>query len=170
MRNIILITSFAFLGTGCPNDPVAPDATPCDMEVEWGPKRTNGFEAFSDGARAELTLGFQGFRYVSSTVRMATDSDADRGEMLFQISVEDQETYVVTQPFEVVEEEADGWRYNDDALVFFNDLPPADVVGKEVIVTARGSIGNCRGAHTATVTVVDDDNCVEQPDGTLLCE
>lgn len=170
MRTTLFILMTVLLSSACPGDPVAPDATPCAMDVEWGPTRTTAFQPFSDGERAQLTLGFQGFQYVSSTVRMATENTSERGKVKFQISVEGQEIYTTNQFIEVLAEEGDGWRYADNILVYFNDIPLSELIGKEATISAQASVENCQESYTASVTIVDDDNCIEQPDGTLLCE
>ncbi len=173
MRQIIFLITTALLATACPDQEVAPDATPCPMDIEIGPKRVGDFHAFASGENAELTLGFQGFRYISSSVRIAGDEaqDEDQGVVLFQIAVDGQdEPYSFTHPFKLENEEADGWRYDDGLQVFFNDIPVAETVGKSAAITARGTLGNCVGVYTMNINIVDEEQCIEQPDGSLLCE
>ncbi len=168
MRILYPILPFVLLLSACPDTASAPDATPCYFEMEWGPGRVDSFTPFVDNDDAELTLGFQGFLYIKSTLRMTPDGDPETGEMTFFIQVEDQDGYSHGNPFEVTAKEGD-FRYADEVLVFFNDIPIGELVGKPVSVTTRVVIDGCIGNHTATVTLKDDNNCTEQPDGSLVC-
>lgn len=172
MRKFLFLLASALLASACPTQESAPDATPCSMDVEFGPRRMDDFQAFSNGAKAELVLGFQGFRYISSSVRILAEGaeSEKRGSMLFQISLEGQEPYSLRIPFQPAAKEADGWRYGDSLQIFFNDTPVAETVGKNVTIAAKASLGDCVGTYSVNVKIVDEEQCIEQPDGSLLCQ
>ncbi|MCP4446874.1 MAG: hypothetical protein GY811_16220 [Myxococcales bacterium] len=173
MRKIIFVFTTTLLASACPKQDSTPDATPCPMDIELGAERVEGFEAFTTGESAELTVGFQDFIYISASVRLSADEAAgeDQGQLVFQIEIDAEDAYSFKQPFEALDAEADGWRYNDDIRVFFNQFPVPTIVGKEATITARGSLGNCIGlTSSARVTLVDEKQCIEQPDGSLLCD
>jgi hypothetical protein len=152
---------------GCPGGSDAPDAMVCELGVAWGPRRSPGFAPFLDGDTAEITRGFQGFRYIDSTLRITGTVDAE-GEVWFQIEVDQREPYAQRGRIEFPRAEADGARYAD-VLVFFNDIPIAELVGRSARVTARLASGACEAVHAATVTLADDEECVEQADGGVTC-
>lgn len=168
MHNWLVIILFALLVAGCPSNPSGPDATPCYFEAQWGPDRADSFTPFADNDDAELTLGFQGFLYIKSTLRMNPEGNPDVGEMTFFIQVEGQDGYSHGAPFEVPAKEGN-FRYADEILVFFNDIPIGQLLGKPVSVTLRVVIDKCIATHNASVTLKDDNHCTEQPDGTLEC-
>lgn len=170
MRKLALAATLAALA-GCPAPDAAPDATPCSLELAWGPRRVAGFRAFVDGDRAEITLGFQGFRYISSSLRAElAEEPTPEDRMWAQIAVDGHEVFTITSTLGMSSRESDGARYADDVLVFFNDIPIPQLVGREADIEVRARVGGCAGSYRARVTLVDDDDCVEQSDGTLLCE
>lgn len=155
--------------TGCPGGGGAPDATPCDVDIEWGHVNDTGdFIAYSDDDEAEIVLGFQGFRYIDSVIELI---DASAGEVTaqFQIDVEGHATYAqpgrllptTTSPRGV---------FVDELLVFFNDIPMPELIGRSCTIIARATADGCVGTYTARVTLVDNENCTEGPDGGLTCE
>lgn len=154
---------------GCPGGEGGPDAAPCELEVSWGPRRAGEFRPFVDGDRAEITLGFQGFRYIMSSLRFDADHPDD-ADVWFQVQVAGHEPYALRQRMTLPAEEPDGWRYRDDVLVFFNDIPIPDLIDQEAAIVIRAEAGGCEGLHGATVRLADDDGCVEQADGGLTCE
>ncbi len=168
MRYLVATTLLALLSAGCPSNPAGPDATPCYFDMEWGPGRVGSFAPFVDDDDAELTYGFQGFLYIKSTLRMNPEGSPERGDMTFFIQVEGQEGYSHGSPFIVQAKEGE-FRYADEVLVFFNDIPIGELVGKSVTVSSRVVIEKCIGSHNATVNLRNDNNCIEQPDGSLEC-
>jgi hypothetical protein len=166
----IAAVSFAVaLLSGCPEGSGAPDATPCDVDIEWGYVTDTGdFIAYSDDDDAEIVLGFQGFRYINSVVEII-DTTATQATAQFQIDVDGHATYgqpggpltTTTSPRGV---------YVNDLLVFFNDIPMPELVGRTCTIIARATADGCVGTYSARVTLVDDENCTEGPDGGLTCE
>lgn len=156
--------------SGCPGGGGGgPDAAPCPLEVAWGPRRTGEFRAFAEGDHAEITLGFQGFRYVMSSVRFGANGAGD-ADVWFQVGVAGREPYALRQRMTLPPAEPDGWRYRDDVLVFFNDIPIPELVGQDAEVLIRADAGGCQGNAGATVRLADDDGCIEQADGGLACD
>lgn len=166
MTRFVLVFCLLF-SAGCPGGGGDPDALDCALGVAWGPRRGESFVQFRDGDAAEITLGFQGFRYIDSTVEIAGPSGPD-GDLWFQIAIAGSEPYALRQRIAIPEGASN--RYVDDVLVFFNDTPIAELVGREADVTARLSSQGCEAVHRATVTMADDDSCVEQSDGGLVCD
>jgi hypothetical protein len=162
--------SIALLTTtlaGCPSTPAQPDAEPCSFTLEWGREVDGVFTRFGDGDLAELTLGFQGFRYVVSAARLVGMSTEEMS-FRFDIAVAGQAPW--NQGGLARPEPASGDSYADYLLVFFNDVPIAELVGREATITARVDAGGCTGQDGAQLTLADDEQCVEQPDGGLTCD
>jgi len=153
---------------GCSGGAGVPDATPCGFELEWGYRQGGAFIPFGDGDDAEITLGFQGFRYVISTLRLS-NVDGALVQLLAQVAVAGEEPFSQRSTFDMPAADPGGDRYIDDVLVFFNDIPIPQLVGKTATVSVRVDASGCIGTHAADLTLTDDDNCIEQPDGGLVC-
>jgi hypothetical protein len=158
---------------GCsPDDPEKkdPDAGPsCNYTLTWGQRPTgDAFTPFKDGDKAEITLGFQGFRYVLSTLRLENVKAASASHSA-RIVVEGQAPYTLADTPVKVHDEG-GVLYSDDVLVFFNDLPIADIVGKQAEITLTAKAGGCIGSTKVTVLLRDDESCVQQEDGGFVCD
>lgn len=173
MRRLLLGLALACLA-GCstedPKSSTQPDAGPsCTYTLSWGHRSAGGaFEAFADGDDAEITLGFQGFRYIQSTLRLE-DVKATSATHSARIVVEGQDPYTLSDTPVKVHEEA-GALYSEDVLVFFNDLPIADIVGKSAEITLTAKAGGCLGSTKRTVVLRDDQSCIQQEDGGMVCE
>lgn len=153
---------------GCPGGAAGPDAGPCDLTVEWGHGGAEAFSRFEDGDPAELVLGFQGFRYVRSTMRIP--GGAERSTFWFDIAVDGQEPYQSSAGTRDLDHPGDGSAYAEEVLVFFNDIPMPELLGRSARVTAHGRADGCDGVHLVEVTVVDEDDCIEAADGGLICD
>jgi hypothetical protein len=151
---------------GCPGGDGTPDAGPCAVEVEWGHGVPPAFTGFRDGDSAELVLGFQGFRYVRSTMRLG--GDVERGTFWFDIVVDGQEPYQSSAGTRDLLRSGDD-SYAAEVLVFFNDIPMPELLGRSTTVIAHARADGCDGRHVARVTVVDDEDCIEAADGGLVC-
>ncbi len=172
-RDVFAIVSVVVaLAAACSggDDPAAPDAAPCDLDVQWGAVRDAGFAPFVGGDTAELTLGFQGFRYVASALRVVGAEAGERASVTFQVELDGREPYALAAAYDVPPASPDGAHYVANVLVFFNDIPLPQLVGTSALITTRVAVGACRGSYAATVTLVDDEDCIEQPDGGLACE
>lgn len=158
---------------GCSEDAESkPDAgVPCvgTLEVAWGPKRSGSFVPFKNGDSGEITLGFQGFRYIDSTMRVS-GVDATTAVFGFRIEVEGHAPYNQSADTVELSAGADGALYADDVLVFFNDLPIAEVIGRNTLVTAQAKAAGCSASTAATVKLVDEQACIELEDGGLQCQ
>ena len=64
----------------------------------------------------------------------------------------------------------DGALYADDVLVFFNDLPIAEVIGRNATITAQAKAAGCSASTKARVKLVDEEACIELEDGGLQCQ
>ncbi|MFO0568518.1 MAG: hypothetical protein U0263_22845 [Polyangiaceae bacterium] len=158
----------------CSNDDPAQsqpaDAGPsCTFTLTWGHRDSGGaFVPFTDGDDAEITLGFQGFRYIQSVLRLE-NVQATSASHSARIVVEGQDPYSLSDTPVKVHDEG-GALYSDEVLVFFNDLPIADIVGKNAQITLTAKAAKCVGTTKTQVTLRDDESCVQQEDGGLVCE
>lgn len=168
MMRITVVVLLTFLIGACSGPSASPDATPCSIDIEWGPERITDFEAYADGDPAEITLGFQGLRYIITTVRMRSETGGT-GQLWFQIDVDGHEAYSLSSAVAVPDPEGDGARYLDYALVYFNDIPMPELVGRNASISARLVFEGCSGVHGATVELRNDDDCIEEEDGGLTC-
>ncbi len=166
MTRLPLLLSLVLLA-GCPSNPSAPDAQPCSFTLEWGRRADGVFTPFSDGDTAELTLGFQGFRYVITAARLV-DMSIDELDFHFDVAVDGQTPW--TQNGRAVAAPAADGSYVDYLLVFFNDVPIAELIDRTATIHAEVTAAGCTGEVTTAVTLVDQEACVEQADGGLTCE
>lgn len=160
------------LCSACSNEDTAkndPDAGPsCSFTLTWGQRdAAGGFVPFSDGDDAEITLGFQGFRYILSALRLE-NVKATSATHSARVVVEGQEPYTLSDTPVKVHDEA-GALVSEDVLVFFNDLPIADIVGKSAEITLTAKAGGCLGSTKRSVTLRDDESCIQAEDGGLVC-
>lgn len=150
--------------------PPVTDAGPtCDtvLELDWGYRDNGDFIAFDDGDTAEITLGFQGFRYILSTVRVG--SPATFATLSFRIDVDGHEPYSQASVEELVDG-ADGQRHAEEQLVFFNDIPLPEIIGRNARISLHGEADGCEGNHAVEVVLVDEISCVQLENGELQCD
>ncbi len=166
--NQTLLCVLAVALMGCKQD-AQPDATPCGYELSWGHFQDETFVSFADGNATEITEGFQGFRYIYSALRLQGLTE-DTARVSFQISVNGQEPYVQSNGNVMLEQEDGGATYARDVLVFFNDIPIAQLVGRNASILARTTSGTCNGDHGVSVVLADDEQCVQLEDGSLDCD
>lgn len=141
----------------------------CTFDLAWGHATPTGdWLEFGDGEDAEITLGFQGFRYVESVLKLSGVS-APSAEFSVRVSVSGQEPYTLPATPVKLSAGAGGALYSEAALVFFNDLPIADLVGQNAEIAVHAEAGGCVGDSHTAVVLRDDVDCVQQPDGSLVC-
>ncbi len=170
MKAAIAISTFFVLSCGNGGGDT-PDAMPCNVEVEWGQRIDGNFQAYTSGDKAELTVGFQGFQYVTSSVRFFNVEEVlDRASVDFQITVDGHDPYVSIWPDSRLTTASDGSLFINELLVFFTDIPMPQLVGKTTTILSRGHAGSCVGIHEITVTLADDEQCFELEDGGIECE
>lgn len=174
-RPLVRALLLAALGMlGCSEDSAAPptDAGPVctgTLELSWGQRKNGGYVAFQDGDSGEITLGFQGFRYIDSTMRLAGVS-ATSAVFGFRIEIDGHPPYNQSADSAEVTSGPDGALYADDVLVFFNDLPIAEVIGRNATITAQAKAAGCSASAKARVKLVDEEACIELEDGGLQCQ
>ncbi len=152
---------------GCWVNP--PDGgTGCEIEVEWGRVVSQTFLAYKDGDRVEITLGFQGFRFISSAARLR-GTDASRASFQFDVEVEGESPYA--QPGGTVDlrSSGDGSSMSEEILVFFNDIPMAQLVGRSARIATTARADRCSGRSEVSVVLVDEDRCIQDADGGRSC-
>jgi len=173
MKRLLFVLALTWC-LGCSNDDPAQsepsDAGPsCTFTLTWGHRDGGGaFVPFTDGDDAEITLGFQGFRYIQSVLKLE-NVKATSASHSARIVVEDQAPYSLSDTPVKVHEEG-GALFSDEVLVFFNDLPIADIVGKSAEITLTAKAAKCIGSTKTQVTLRDDLSCVQQEDGGMVCE
>ena len=172
MKRLLILCAIS-LCFGCSNDDPAdnkPDAGPsCNYTLNWGHRSPGGaFEPFKDGDDAEITLGFQGFRYIRSALELK-DVKAPSATYSARIVVDGQTPYSLADTPVKVSEEG-GALFADEVLVFFNDIPIAEIVAKNAEITVTAKAAGCVGSTKRTVTLRDGENCVQQEDGGLVCD
>jgi len=166
--HMLVIGSLALTVAGCPKSNPATDAAPdCSVPFEWGHRIAGDFVPFQNGDEAEITLGFQGFRYILSTA-VVGDTNADMASFVFQIEVDGHPSYNQTGRDTPMVVGSDG-KYVDDLLVFFNDIPLPEILGRDVTIVASATAGGCRGVDSVSLKLVDNDDCIDQQDGGVGC-
>jgi hypothetical protein len=165
----LILVVLASLVAACGGPSTEPEPVPtCEaaIEVDWG-FDDQGFVPFDDGDFCELTLGFQGFRYVDSVVRLA-GSDASEAVLSFRIEVEGQEAYS-QKAVQDLSAGPDGSLLAEDVLVFFNDIPVPELIGQQTTISLHVEAAVCEANDSTMVTLVDDEDCVQAPDGGYDC-
>ncbi len=144
---------------------------PCtgQLELEWGRRESGSFQRFAAAEKAEITLGFQGFRYIDSTMRVS-GVEGTKGTFGFRIDVDGHDAYNQSADQAELVMGSDAALYAEDVLVFFNDIPTAEVVGRNAKITANAKVAGCVDSYEASVQLVDEENCLELEDGGLSCQ
>lgn len=167
----VLLGAWAVVALGCscvPPDPPGPDAGPCTLEIAWGREPDCAFTAFADGQKGEMTLGFQGFRFIESAVRL-TGASEPAATLVFELAIEGQSSAVQPAGTLDLQPGADGALYAHEVLVFLNDVPLAELVGKRADVTVAATVGTCRAVQQVSLTLVDEDPSIQGADAGVLC-
>jgi hypothetical protein len=148
-------------------EPDAPDN--CEVALDWGHGSAQQFVPYSDGDDAEITLGFQGFRFIESVLRLE-GLQGDRGSYSARVSVQGHDPYMLPATPVELTVGPNGSTYAENARIFFNDLAIADIVGRqaEIAVAFTTALG-CTGRTTREVVLRDDETCIETSDGGLSC-
>lgn len=179
-----LIALSSLAAAGCPNggDPPPPDAS-CSMEIALGSGSVDDFVPATSGDTAEVVLGFQGFRMLVYTLRMEGAPDS-RAEVSGYVTIPDTGLEVSQLPRSVpLREGPDGARYVEELLLFFNETPVSEIVGRDADLELVARSGDCLGTLALRVALRDDDDCVDYgveidagavdagvPDGSVACE
>lgn len=165
----VSLLALALLGcTG--SDPVAkPDASaPCAAQLEWGRNVNGTFTPFRDGDRAQITLGFQGFRFIDGIARIRGVGRSDPMFVL-QATLDGQEPSVqYAGPFASRAGE-DGAVYVDALQIFFNDVPMPELLGKSVQILVTSDVAGCT-ARTSARVVLERGGCMDQDGGIAPCD
>ena len=163
-----LCCALLLVGCNCVPPPPPPDGGSCELELQWGREPGCLFTAYATGQNAEMTLGFQGFRFVESAARL-TGTTAPSAKFTFELAIEGQSPSA--QPAGTIELRAgdDGALYAHELLLFLNDVPLAELVGRRADITLGATIGPCHATHAVTVTLVDEDPSIQGADAGLLC-
>jgi hypothetical protein len=171
MAKLIPIMACALLLTGCPEETTEqPDAgATCagEIQLDWGHRdEQSGWVDFADQDKAEITLGFQGFRYIESTVRLRGTA-AEFAIVAFRIEVEGHPASSQRARM-ALEAGPDGDRYAD-VLVFFNDIPLPQFIGRSTTISVHALAEECAALNATDVTVVDEERCIQAENGEVEC-
>lgn len=175
-RHVILIPSLALaavLLVGCPENGGSPPAdASCDLAVSVGTGNADDYVPLVDGDEAEVILGFQGFRMLQVTLRVEGTGEP-RADVSGYVTIEESGVEVAQLPrTTAMIEGPDGARYAEGFLVFFNDTPVSEIVGREGELELIARSGGCVGGTRVALAMVDDDSCVdwdlEIPDAGIL--
>ena len=156
------------IGCNCVPPPPIADAGPCTLELQWGREPSCVFQPYADGQKGEMTLGFQGFRFVQSAVRLTGASESS-AKLVFELAIEGQAPAVQPGGTLDLREGDDGALYAHEVLLFLNDVPLAELVGRRADITLGATVGVCRAAHQVSLTLVDEDLSIQGADAGLPC-
>jgi hypothetical protein len=137
------------------------------MTVEWGIGRAGAFAVLRDGDQAPITLGFQGFRFVAGAARII-GTQATSATFRFDVEVDGHEASSQSAGRIDLVPASDGALYADGLQLFFNDIPLASVLGRDVNVTLAAGANGCAASHRARVELVR--GCDQLQDGATTCD
>ncbi len=156
----------------------------CDITIAIGTGDRDSFTPVTDGQNTELILGFQGFRMIALALQVGGPA-ADTADLTTFISVTDTDIELSQNNRRMpIVDGTGGDRIVEDHLIFFNDAPASELVGREVRVELIARSGGCIGTATTGLTLVDEDDCVDPDivipdagtldggvaDGAMVCE
>jgi len=150
-----------------PSTPVD-SGPPCSLQLEWGRMQSGTFVAFKDGDTAEITLGFQGFRFIDSVARIRSGRGSSATFKLQSTVEGGSPRSQDAGPFDGTIG-ADGALYVSNVQLFFNDLPLPDLLGKKVAVIVVANAGGCTGRANAQVALVRG-GCMDADGGIASCD
>jgi hypothetical protein len=162
------LTALLLTACNCVPPPPIPDAGPCTLEVQWGREPNCVFTPFADAQNAEMTLGFQGFRFVESAVRV-TGAREPSAKLAFDLAIEGQSPAVQPAGTLDLQPGPDGALYAHQVLLFLNDVPLAELIGKRADVMLAATVAGCRATDRVNVTLVDEDPSIQGADAGLSC-
>lgn len=156
------------LGAGCSASSAPRDggADACALAIAAGSDDGHGFVPLEDEGEAEIVLGFQGSLFLDLVLRVE-GTDAAEGHVGLQADVEGLETSWISQT--VVLEGDGGARYARDVQLFFNAASLADLLGRRGTFRFGVAAGGCSGTQDLDLVLVDEESCVQQPDGGFAC-
>ncbi|MBK7859779.1 MAG: hypothetical protein IPJ65_14390 [Archangiaceae bacterium] len=166
-RLAAVATAFAVCGCAPPS---GSDGGTCaaPLAAEWGRSPGCVFAPFADGEEAELTLGFQGFRFIDSAVRL-TGATGTTAKLSFELAVEGQPPATQTAGTLMLSRGPDGAAYAQQVLVFFNEVPLVELLGRRAEITLGVTATGCAASHRVAVTLVDRDLGVQGVDAGFAC-
>ena len=140
----------------------------CTESVALEVRTTSGEFARAEGTpKAELVLGFQGFKYVYVRARL----DGPMTEPRAEVRVELDGGAVRSQPLgrlRLYETEAADFQ-TDPIRVFFNDDPLPSLIDRGCGLTLKVEEKDCQAKTSAHVVLSYDPGCYEGPDGQREC-
>ena len=166
-----LVCSSLALFSGCyaPPSVTDPGATPpCNAKIEWGRRLGAAVVTFHDGDRAEVTLGFQGWRFINSAARL-TSTNAEHASFAYDVDLEGVMPYHQGGGISALHPGPDGALYAENLPIFLNDLPLCQLVGRRATVRTTATLGSCVAQTQATVVLTHGMACFQNSDGTIDC-
>ena len=160
MRTLLLVLCCPLLAA-CPGGGEVPSDASCSMGLALGTGDAASFSPLSDGDAAEVVLGFQGFRMLVLALRLDGARSA-RAEVSGYLTVPESGVEIAQLPRMVaLRDGTDGSAYAEELLVFFNETPASEVVGREAELELIARADGCVGTTRVTLALRDDDDCVE---------
>lgn len=174
LRTSLVLVLVLAVCANCTDPPSPPDASPIctgTLATQWGQRVGADFVPFHDGDDAPITFGFQGFRFVAGPARLSGVS-ATAATFLFQVTLDGQPPVTQNVGRFDLHPGPDGALYADGLQLFFNDLPVAQVLGRNATVVLLAQAAGCTAQSTVTVKLVrggcqSADGGTECPDAGL---
>jgi len=153
IRSSLLLALLVTACSGGDDPKTVADAEPCAMQLEWG-RRVNGvFTPFRDGDQAEITLGFQGFRFIDSVARLRSVRGKEATFKL-QATLDGRESMVQDAGAFTAKQQADGALYVESLQLFFNDVPMPELIGQNASIVVNATAAGCAATAAARVSLV----------------
>ncbi len=152
MACLVLLSSVL---AGCPpestSSPVTTTGT-CDLEVAIGQVTEAGFVPFADGDEAGVVLGFQGFRFIDAAVRLEGVT-LDHATLKIRSTIEGHSplTTALVAPLTA----AGSGAIAEHVQLFFNDIPMAEMLGRDCKLEVQATAADCTGTGVVTVTLAE---------------
>lgn len=156
----------AMIACGCSPGPdaEAPDAGQeagvCAAELLLGQLGNSGFIPYQDGDTAYVTRGFQGFRFIDAAARL-TGMDLPAAIFRMRVTVEGHEPNAQDTSSGLTQA-ADGALFAEHVMIFFNDLPMPELIGRKTDLEVRVKSADCN-ADFAVQVILQQGECQAVP-------
>lgn len=141
------------------------------FQLGWGKEEGGQFVPFRDDDTAEITRGFQGFRFIDSVLRVSGGAQATKITVRFRSVIDGQPAPVdAAAAFDLpASASPDGARVVPTVQVFYNDTPMPELLGRDDTVEIAATAGTCTARTKARVKLALGP-CQPAPEGkTSLC-
>lgn len=136
------------------------DAGACAAELSLGQLGSSGFTAYQDGDTAYVTRGFQGFRFIDAAARLK-GMDLPAAIFRMRVTVEGHDPNSQDTSSGLIQG-ADGALFAEHVMVFFNDLPMPELIGRKTDIEVRVKSADCT-ADFAVQVILQQGECQAVP-------